>query len=154
MENTLYNKHNSKLLPMVPQGNPAHYTNSLISKEHFLFSDHLIVLFNNHQITKSQHIIPISVYLLKLFHCQRYTRLYSQSSHYIQISKVKQKHNLLTKTTVKISNISLTCDSFTFSTVKLNQTRKRGLQVSGLMNKSYSNSETWSTRPRLPGDKS
>lgn len=54
---------------------------------------------------------------------------------------------------MKVFTISLTCDSFTFSTVKLNQTRKRGLQVSGLMNKSYSNSETWSTRPRLPGNK-
>lgn len=54
---------------------------------------------------------------------------------------------------MKVFIISLTCDSFTFSTVKLNQTRKRGLQVSGLTNKSYSNSETWATRPRLPGNK-
>lgn len=52
---------------------------------------------------------------------------------------------------ILISNsVSLTCASFTFSTVKLNQTRKRGLQVSGLMNRSYSNSVMWSTRPRLP----
>lgn len=36
------------------------------------------------------------------------------------------------------------------STVKKNHSRTFGLQVSGLMNRSYSNSDTRSTRPRLP----
>lgn len=38
----------------------------------------------------------------------------------------------------------------TLSTVKLNQNLNLGLQVSGLMKRSYSNSEMSSTRPRLP----
>lgn len=90
----------------------------------------------------------------KLYHCYICTTIQSKYGHdFFNIPNLKQKHNLLTETKLKVSTISLTCDSFTFSTVKLNQTRKRGLQVSGLMNKSYSNSETWSTRPRLPGNK-
>lgn len=40
--------------------------------------------------------------------------------------------------------------AFTLSTVKLNHIRSRGLQVSGLMNRSYSNSEIRSTLPKLP----
>lgn len=51
-ENTLYKKHNSKSLPKGSSRKPAYYTNSLIGKEHFLFSDNLFVLPNNHQITK------------------------------------------------------------------------------------------------------
>lgn len=40
--------------------------------------------------------------------------------------------------------------AFTLSTVKLNHRRSRGLQISGLMNRSYSNSEIRSTLPKLP----
>lgn len=43
-----------------------------------------------------------------------------------------------------------TWSCLTLSTVKLNQNRYRGLQVSGLKNRSYSNSPTKSARPRFP----
>lgn len=43
--------------------------------------------------------------------------------------------------------------AFTLSTVKLNHRRNLGPQVSGLMKRSYSNSEIKSTLPRLPVSK-
>lgn len=64
----------------------------------------------------------------------------------------------LTKNNVKydwifnltFENQQATWSCFTLSTVKLNQNRNRGLQVSGRKNKSYSNSPTKSARPRFP----
>ena len=52
---------------------------------------------------------------------------------------------------LKLTMLKMILWSFwTFSTLKLNQNRMRGLPVSGLMNKSYSFSVIKSTRPKLP----